>query len=85
MHHLTLNNIVTLKSRLGVTQGHWKCTIYRSHTSSYSSSIVTIVRVATSAKVPPYVQQITTLRPTTTIPSFSVSFVQTKTIPLTFS
>jgi len=34
--YLTLKNIVTLKSRLGVTQGHWK--FDRSHTSSYSSS-----------------------------------------------
>jgi len=38
---MTLNNIVTLKSRLGVTQGHWKW-----HHSidrySYSSSIETM-------------------------------------------
>jgi len=36
--YLTLNNIVTLKSGLRVTQGHWKC----HHSVSYSSSIVSM-------------------------------------------
>ena len=38
-----VQNIVTLKSRLGVIEGHWKWHhSIRLHTSSYSSSIVTM-------------------------------------------
>ena len=33
--YLTLRNIVTLKSRSGVTRGNWKCYLDRTHTSSY--------------------------------------------------
>ena len=41
-HFLTLNDVVTLKCRSGVTQDHWLWQYSTDRTSSYSSSIVTM-------------------------------------------